>query len=197
MELYWWWSTNPQKIRLALEEMQLSYTLNVVDLFKRENQADSFRDISPRGKVPVLKLPDGRLLWESGAALTWLGQAHQTLWPQSARGQSDALNLLFMESSAFQDLASVHFFNRIILPTIGKEADEARVLKASQKIKPLLTLLSDQLGEHPYLLGELSVVDFAYAPWLPVLYLEEFPNLGQWRERLQRLEAWNRCEFRY
>jgi len=197
MELYWFWSTNPQKVRFALEEIGCTYELKTVDLFERENMNDSFRALSPRGKVPALRLDDGSILWESGAALTWLGQTHQRLWPQSSRGQADALNLLFMESAAFQEQAGVHFFNRVVLPTIGKRADETRVLKASQKIKPLLQLLSNQLADRPFLLGDISVVDCAYAPWLPVLYLDEFPRLAAWRDRLESRDAWARCDFRY
>ena len=197
MKLYWWWTTNPQKVRLALEEMELPYTLQTVDLFQRENKTDDYQAVSPRCRVPALELDNGIILWESGAALTWLAQTHGKLWPQSEEARATALNLLYMESAAFQEQASVHFFNRVILPTIGKEPDEARILKARKKIRPLLQILSEQLGDAPFLLGELTVVDYAFAPWLPVLYLDDFPNLITWRTRLETRDAWKRCDFRY
>ena len=197
MELYWWWSTNPQKVRLTLEELEVPYTLKTIDLFKREQQQEAYRGISPRGRVPALKLTDGRILWESGAALTWLGQHHPSLWPDEAEQQTEALNLLFMESAAFQEHASTHFMNRVILPTIGKQPDLERIAKAKKRIRPLLSLLSDQLGTQEYLFGKLTVVDYAFAPWLPVLDLEAFPVLSDWRGRLQSRVAWARSDFRY
>ena len=32
IQLYWYWTTNPQKIRLVLEEWQLTYTCIKIDL---------------------------------------------------------------------------------------------------------------------------------------------------------------------
>ena len=145
MELYWWWSTNPQKVRLTLEELQLSYSLHTVDLFKREHHSEAYAKVSPRQRIPALRLDDGRILWESGAALTWLGQHYPQLWPDADSEQTEALNLLFMESAAFQEQAGVHFMNRVILPAIGKEPDLERIAKAKKRIHPLLTILANQL----------------------------------------------------
>jgi GST-like protein len=197
MELFWFDTTNPQKVRLALEELELPYTLTVIDLFKRENTTESYKALSPRGKVPVLRIDDAIVLWESGAALTWLGQNHAALWPKTSASQAQALNLLYLESAAFQDLAGAHFFNRVVLPKIGKPGDEQRVQKAAKKLSPLLTILAQQLGDKPYLFDTLTVVDCAYAPWLPVLDLEAFPTLMAWRKRLQERPAWKRCQFSY
>ena len=65
--------------------------------------------------------------------------------------------------------------------------------KAARKIAPLLGLLSDSLGEQDFLLGDFSLVDLAYAPWLPWLDLDEHPSLLAWRDRLVSREVWRRC----
>jgi glutathione S-transferase len=54
-------------------------------------------------------------------------------------------------------------------------------------------LLSDALGEGDYLLGDFSLVDLAYAPWLPWIDMDEFPRVTAWRERLMAREVWKRC----
>jgi glutathione S-transferase len=196
MRLNWFWSTNPQKVRLALEELGLKYELNKIDLYKAEHKTEAYRSISPRGTVPSLEI-DGSTLWESNAILLYLGQREQRLWPSDKAKEAKALNLLFMESAAFQTHASQYYFNRIVMPYIGKEPDLDRIAKASKKIRPLLTILAEHLGDQDYLLGEFSLVDCSFAPWLPVLDLDDFPSLVAWRTRLTNRESWSRCEFPY
>ncbi|MEE2751707.1 MAG: glutathione S-transferase family protein [Myxococcota bacterium] len=196
MRLHWYWSTNPQKVRLALEELELSYELLCVDLTTRAQKETSYLRLHPRGKVPALEIDD-TVLWESGAALLYLAEREQRLWPAPGPQRALALNLLFLESAAWQLQASVYFYNRVVMPFIGAQPDHSRLEKASTKIQPLLELLNQQLGDSEYLLDEFSLVDCAYAPWLPVLDLEAFPALEGWRDRLARRKAWQACEFTY
>ncbi len=192
IRLHWFWSTNPEKIRLALEELGLEYERVKVDIVKGEHKSDAFRAVHPRQKVPALEI-DGVTLWESGAILTFLGEREERLWPTSKGGRAKALNLLFMEAAVFQNHAGVFFLNRKILPSLGKEPDPQRVAAAQKRIDPLLGILSDALGDSDYLLGEFSLVDLAFAPWLPWIDLDAFPTVAAWRERLMDREAWKRC----
>jgi len=196
IRLHWFWSTNPQKLRLALEELDLDHERIEVDLMRGHQKRDAFAELTPRKSVPVLEI-DGTVLWESGAALAYLGQREQRLWPTDTPGLAMALNLLFLESAAFQDLAGIHFLNRVVLPRIGKEGDPAHLQKAEKKIRYLLDILETQLGENEYLLGTFSLVDCAYAPWMPVIDLSQHPRLNAWRDRLKARQAWIRCEFTY
>ena len=190
--LHWFPSTNPEKVRLALEELGIEYERVSVNLANKEHKSEQYRALHPRSKVPVLEI-DGTKLWESGAILTYLGVREKTLWPTTDSALAKALNLLFLESAAFQDLAGVYFFNRKILPSVGRSADPARISAAKKKLDPILAVISDQLGDNEFLLGDFSLVDLAYAPWLPWLDLEDFPNLITWRQRLTQREAWKRC----
>jgi glutathione S-transferase len=195
MKLYWYWSTNPQKVRLALEELALPYERITVDLFKGEHQTDTYRGISPRGKVPALEV-DGTVLWESNAILTYLGEREARLWPNEPTQLAKALNLLFLEAAAFQDAAGVMFFNRVILPRRGKVADPGRMAKATTQLNSLFRVLMQQFTG-PYLLGDFTLVDCAYAPWLPILDMDDFPELAAWRQRLMDRPSWEQCEFKY
>lgn len=196
MRLHWFWSTNPQKVRLALEELGLDYDLVEVDLAQGEHKQADFLALHPRGKVPALEI-DGGVCWESNAALEYLGMREGRLWPSEPVGLTEALSLLHMESGAFQDQAGVYFYNRVVRPFAGKEGDPERVAQAAKKIAPLLTVLDDRLDGKDYLLGDFSVVDCAYAPWLPVLDLDDYQNVGAWRERLKARPSWAACQFTY
>ena len=74
LTLYWFWSFNPQKVRLALEEMKLDYSLVTVDLAQGGEQSPLIGQLNPNRKVPILVWDEYRL-WESNAILTYLGAA--------------------------------------------------------------------------------------------------------------------------
>jgi len=196
MRLQAFWSTTPQKVRLALEELGLDYELVSVDLATGEQKRAEFLAIHPRGKVPALEI-DGGVCWESNAALEYLGMREQRLWPSEPVGLTEALSLLHMESAAFQSEAGTYFFNRVVLPLMGKEGNPEKVAAAAKKIAPLLTVLEDRLHGKDYLLGDFTVVDCAFAPWLPNLDLDDHPNLRAWRDRLRARPSWAACEFTY
>ena len=197
MRLHWFWSTNPQKVRLALEELGEPYELVVVDLREKSQRTAKFRALSPRGKVPVLQV-DGMVLWESNAILTWIG-LNKGLWPAAPQLQADALSLLHMESAAFQDAAGTCYYERFILPTyLERQPDEDRVARAHKRLEALFQILDRRLAKSRWLCGEeLTVVDCAFAPWFPYLDHESYGRLSAWIERIEARPAWGRCSIRY
>ena len=67
-------SGNCFKIRLVLDQLGLSYRWQHVDILKQESRTPDFLRKNPNGKIPVLALPDGTFLFESGAILLYLGE---------------------------------------------------------------------------------------------------------------------------
>ena len=88
LTLYWYWSFNPQKARLALEELGLDYSLVTVDLGRGGQTADLVGELNPNRKVPILKWGP-YALWESNAILMYLGErSHHLLHTRyEKRGQ--------------------------------------------------------------------------------------------------------------
>jgi glutathione S-transferase len=195
MKLYWFSSTNPQKVRLALEELGLEYELIPVDLYRGEHRKGDVASALPRKKVPVLEV-DGASIHESGAILVWLG-LNRGLWPSDPVAQADALSLLFMESAAFQDPASTFFWDKVVLPRIGGDPQPERLEKARKKIRPLLDLLEERLATREWLCGDFSVVDCAYAAWLTVVDLDGHPRLTDLMARIRQRDSWKACEFEF
>jgi len=196
VRLHSYWSSNPMKIQWALEELGLAHELVEVDLGTQAQQTEAFARLHPRQKVPVLEA-DGGVFWESGAALLHLARTTGRLWPTDAAAESTALSLLFMESSAFQDKAGITFWERVIRPAFGGGTNEARIAEAKPELDKLLAILSAQLGEGDYLMGDFSLLDCAYGPWCTVLDLDDFPSLVAWRARFRARPAFVRCGFRY
>jgi len=97
LSLYWSGSPNPQKARLALEELGLEYSLITVDLARAGQHTDLVGELNPNRKVPILRW-DEYTLWESNAILTYLGERTGRLWPGDAEGKGAAAKWLFFES---------------------------------------------------------------------------------------------------
>ena len=53
--LYGFWTGNTKKVLHVLEELQLEYKFQYVDLFKGENKTAAFLKLNPVDKVPVLE----------------------------------------------------------------------------------------------------------------------------------------------
>ena len=53
-DLYSWNTPNGQKIVIALEEADALYTYHPIDISAGEQHEESFRRISPDGKIPAL-----------------------------------------------------------------------------------------------------------------------------------------------
>src|SRR5262245_57895970 len=100
MKLYWSWFINPQKVRLALNELGLAHEIVPRRLLQGEQRKPEFLALNPNGKAPVLQ--DGNMtLWESNAILVYLGERKRGCGrpPQPA----EALRWLFFESCHLAD----------------------------------------------------------------------------------------------
>ena len=57
IELYTWDTPNGRKINVALEEMDQSYTVHPVNIFKGEQFDPAFLKISPNSRSPRSSIP--------------------------------------------------------------------------------------------------------------------------------------------
>jgi glutathione S-transferase len=62
-----------------------------VDLAKGEQRADAYLKLNPLGRVPVLRLDDGKPLAENTAILPYLGKRFG-LWPNDPVAEAEALS---------------------------------------------------------------------------------------------------------
>ena len=136
--------------------------------------------ISPKGTVPVLELPDGRVIEESREILEW-ALAQQDPAELLDTDLSLAAELLDQNDSDFK-----HWLDRY------KYADrhpEMSQLEYRQNGEMFLQILEDLLLEQPYLLGNrISIADIGIMPFVrqfahvdrAIFYALPYPNLQQW-----------------
>jgi len=67
---------NPRRVRTYLAEKGILLPTTIIDLAKGEHRTDEYRAINPEGRVPCLKLDDGRILTESVAICRYIEHLH-------------------------------------------------------------------------------------------------------------------------
>ncbi len=165
---------------------EVEFEVTYIDL---RDKPDWFLEISPHGKVPVLKVDD-EVLFESSAIAEYLDEV-------VAPRLHPADPIKRARNRAWTDY--VPTFSSAISKIVyakTKEAMEDGVANAPKALARLEGALADERGnDGPYFNGDtLSLVDAAYAPFLrrihiaePVLktgVLDDFPLVQAWTDAL-------------
>jgi len=171
---------NNRKVEAFVRHFDLPVEIHHVSFKDRETQSPEFLAINPMGKVPALVDGDFRL-WESNAILSYLATLFPETGalPQDPRGRADLDRWLHWQSCH-------------LMPAMGelKVASE----KDFSKVQGLLQILDRQLQGRVYVLGSLSVADFAIAAYLLTklgrqLDYSAVPNVAAWLEHISKLQG--------
>lgn len=135
---------------IALHEAGAGFDLVRVDMRSKLTEAgQDFHQISAKGYVPALVLPDGQILTENIAVLDWLSGHFPVLTPQGPMGRSRQLEALAFISTEIHRAFKPMWHG-------GTDRDRARV---AATVTGLLTLMAGTM-QGDYLLGDrLSVAD--------------------------------------
>jgi len=127
--------------------------------------------ISPTGRVPVLALPDGTLMFESAAMLIHLALAHPDAALAPRPGTSQHARFLqwmvFLSANVYEAVLRIYYSNRY---SAEGDAHAAAIReRASAESLGHLSLIEKSLS--PYLLGATYSIADVYlvmlASWLP------------------------------
>ena len=201
LTLYWFWSFNPQKARLALEELGLDYSLVTVDLARAGQHTDLVGELNPNRKVPILRWDD-YTLWESNAILSYLGERTGRLWPADAQGKGIAAKWLFFEARHLSEPIGELWFNGYVARLMDRPPDTMARDKAEKKVARYLSVVNEHLERHEWLLGaEFSLVDCCYGPMFDALslageYIAAYPAMARHLAQMRERKAWRACQFR-
>lgn len=173
-----------QRTRLVLLEKALEFELVEIDLFDRPAW---FREVSPYGKVPVLR-HEGRIVHESSIINQYVDEAFPAipLLPTDAYGRAQA--------RIWMDYCETRF-----LPTTQRLMSERerpeRLPENRAKLTEVLRFMEHEglrkLGEGPYWLGaQPTLVDFQFLPFFERFAVYEELAGAEWPEDCTRLRAW-------
>ena len=80
-----WRSSASRRVRLCLAEKGLKFESVLIDLAKMEHHTPEYLKLNPNGVIPLLVLPDGRSLYESGKICEFLDES----WPEPSLRPAD------------------------------------------------------------------------------------------------------------
>lgn len=171
--LYYLPSPNGRKISIALEEMGLPYTVQVVDIFANEQTRPEYLAIGPNGRIPALtdELPDGTVVkvFESGAILQYLGRKSGQFYPVASEAER-----AWVDSWVFWQMAGlgpmsgqVTWFRRAAEKPGRDPAETSLSLHRFEKeVRRLYGVLERQLQGCEYVCDTYSIADMACWTWV-------------------------------
>lgn len=187
IDLYALTSPNVQKIFIALEELQLPYTVHIVDVFKNENLRPGFLALNPNGRIPVIvdhEGPGGRPypVFESGAILLYLAEKTGRFMPTERRAYYDVMQWLMIQLTGIGPMFGQYtHFKRFAGP-----GNDYALSRYQTEVKRLYDLLNKRLSETAYLGGpEYTIADIATFPWtrnhaFQNVQIDTLPHVKRW-----------------
>jgi glutathione S-transferase len=190
-------SPNARKVRLLAKELDLTLEIVSPDFAKGELRSPDFLALNPNGKVPVLD-DNGFLLWESAAILHYLAgkRPERGLVPGDPKKRAVLDQWLFWWAAHVEPAFLRLVFERLVKPFLKLgEADASIVETADRDLARYLPILDRQLEGSDHVLGELTIADFAIAPWFESasgigVSLEPYANVSRWLAGLAKRPYW-------
>ena len=179
-------SGNAYKVRLLLNLLGLEFEETVVNLQTRENQADSFLALNPRGQIPTLV--DGEVtIWDSQAILVYLARRYGEAWlPVDPAAMAEVMQWLAVaENELLFGLARAR-----AVKCFGRDFDLASCQAYG---RAGLKVLEQRLAEHRWLAaGKPTIADIACMPYAALSYmgdipLDDYPAVRAWIDRVRAL----------
>ena len=196
IELFAFDTPNGRKISVALEEMGLPYTVQVVDIGAGQQFDPAFIRISPNNKIPAIVDPDGPdgqpiSVFESGAILMYLAEKTGKFLPTELLARVPVYEWLMFQMSGFGPIpGQVHHF----LGLANEEDKRYGVERFSKETRRLYSVMDKRLATHTYFAGDLSIADFAILGWVwrhqrHQVDLVDYPNVKRWYEAMMARPA--------
>jgi GSH-dependent disulfide-bond oxidoreductase len=183
IELYTASTPNGWKASIALEEMELPYTVRPVALSKGEQKEDWHLKLNPNGRIPTIVDHDNGdfAVFESGAILLYLADKTGKLMPRAGKGRSLVEQwLMFQMGGIGPMMGQANVFFRYAPEKIPYAID-----RYQRECRRLFDVLDRQLQDHEYLAGDYSIADIANWSWVHThewsgVSVEGLPHLQRW-----------------
>ena len=173
LDLYTWRTPNGRKPAILLAELDVPYTLHLVDLAQGEQKRPAYLELNPNGKIPTLVDTDSQLgrvvAFESGAILVHLAEKFGRFLPRELGAKrAEVLSWVFWQVGGPG-------------PAFGKvkkfrdENNEGASKYFFEESKRLVSVLDERLEGRDFICEEYSIADIACYPWVQA-FSEKVPE---------------------
>ena len=183
-------SGNCYKPRLLLAKLGIPFKHVETNSRDGTTRQPAFLAKNPNGKVPLLELDDGRLIWESNAILLYLAEGTPYL-PEDRYERALVYQWLFFEQYSHEPYVAVR---RALVkyPERAALATPERMAATLEGGNRALGVMERQLSQTPFLVGgALTVADIALYAYthdadIGGFDLSRFPSVSAWLARVAR-----------
>ncbi|TDJ39119.1 MAG: glutathione S-transferase [Gammaproteobacteria bacterium] len=195
IELYTSSTPNGWKASVTLEELEIPYNVNAINLGKLTQKEEWFLKLNPNGRIPVIvdTANDNFAVFETGAIMVYLAEFAGRLLPTDVKGRSLVMQWLMFQMGGIGPMmgqANVFFryFPEKIQPVIDRYQHETR---------RLFEVLERRLAENEWLADDFSIADLANWCWVRTykwsgVSSDGLPNLKRWRDAIRERPACQR-----
>ncbi len=148
-------ATCSRRVFLTLEECQVPYEFELVNLLKGDNNNPEYLALQPFGKIPVLK--DGEFtLFESRAIMRYIASVYDktgTLYPADAKLRAVVEQWISVDQSYY--VAAEEVVNQLVfVPRKGGQPNEDKVKDADARLHSTLAVLDKHLSKSTFFAGD-------------------------------------------
>lgn len=199
IDLYYWPTPNGWKISIALAEMDLPYTLNLINISEGEQFAPEFLKIAPNNRMPAIVDHDGPegapiSIFESGAILQYLARKTGRFYGTTERERIEVDQWLMWQMGGLGPMAGQahHFLHYAPSMTPPQDIPYAKD-RYRHEANRLYGVLDRRLADREFVAGDFfSIADMAIWPWASLWQRQE-QDLAQF----EHMRAWlDRCYAR-
>jgi len=178
---------NGRKVSVALEELNLDYDPQDINLTKNVQKEDWYLKINPNGKIPAIVDHDANdlTIFESGAILIYLAEKTGRLLPSDSVNRFNVLQWLFLQVGGVGPMqGQANVFYRYMDNAIPEATS-----RYQNETNRLYSLLNQQLSKHEFLAGDLSIADIAHYPWIKLadwagINIDDYEHIKRWLDQL-------------
>ncbi len=195
MKLYHCPQTRSFRPLWLLEEIQIDYEIELVDIFHGAGKDSAYLGVNPYGKVPTLD-DNGLIIYEAGAICMYLTDRYGEQFAPSVDSPARGMYyqwMFFVPATLEPPLMNI-FLHSKFLPEDQRLA--VLVEQGKKQFHLLANNINRVLQDRLYLLGEqFSTADIMLAStlqWFPDL-LDGHPDLQSYADRLTHKPAYQRA----
>lgn len=187
LKLYYHPTPNSTKVAVLLEELDLPYEVETVDIMKGEQHTPEFRKVNPNAKVPAIT-DGGVTVFDSHAILLYLAEKHHKFLPQDMATRAATFSWLEFVATGLSPFSgqAAHFLH--YAPEEFPYAKNRYVREVERHYR----VLDERLGASKFLAGgEYTIADIALYGWAASAGfifgekgLGDYPNVARFVEEM-------------
>ena len=187
IDLYTAQTPNGYKVSIALEEMELDYSVHALELSANDQKSPDYLAINPNRRIPAIidRSADDFAVFESGAILIYLAEKTGLFLPTDMKNRSEVIQWLMFQMAGIgpmQGQANVFF-------RYYEEKMPSAIARYQNECRRLFEVLDTRLQDREYICDDYSIADMATWPWIrgykwSGVDIEGLDNLQAWLQRL-------------